>query len=218
LVIAEAGQNHCGDMELAHKLIILAKDNGADLVKFQLYDHNILYANRPDIQDVALSYDQAEELFNYGQGAGIEVFFSVFDIERVKWCEAIGVKRYKVAFSQRKNTELLDAILETDKPCIISSNRPTLFDTLYCVPLYPTRIEELDFSDLDSFDGFSDHTIGLDAAKIAIARGAGIIEKHFSIDHKTGIDAPWSMTPDELKELRRFENVVKSIQETRTPA
>jgi len=63
--------------------------------------------------------------------------------------------------------------------------------------------------DFKILQGFSDHTIGLDAAKIALARGAHIIERHFAIDHQTGVDAEWSMTPSELKELKRFETIVK---------
>ncbi len=60
------------------------------------------------------------------------------------------------------------------------------------------------------FDGFSDHTIGLDCAKIALARGAEIIEKHFTLDKSMyGPDHCLSMTPDELKELVRWEGICK---------
>lgn len=218
MIVAEIGQNWCGDEMLALELIGLAKANGADLVKFQLYDSKKLYG---EYQNTELSFEQTKWLFNYGEELGIEVFFSVFDIERVKWCEEIGVKRYKIAHSQRFN-EVLIAILPIDKPVIISADADRCHgsmgrgwvSTLYCVPKYPTEFKDLEFTQYenifdDLFDGFSDHTIGLDASKIALARGAEIIEKHFCIDHNTGVDAPWSMNPEELKELKRWETVCK---------
>ena len=97
MLIAEVGQNWMGEMTKARALIEFAKENGAHLVKFQLYDYNVLYKGHPEVPDVALSFEQAEGLFEYGQEIGIEVFFSVFDLERIKWCEHIGVKRYKIA-------------------------------------------------------------------------------------------------------------------------
>lgn len=216
MIIAEIGQNHCGKMWLAQNLIALAKENGADLVKFQLYEHKKLYSN--DIPNIELSFEQAKTLFVFGELEGIEVFFSVFDVERVKWCEEIGVKKYKIAYSQRSNEELFNAIKATGKSFFVSSNQYIIYNpkylnysVLYCIPNYPTQFKDLSLCSLVSFEGFSDHTIGLDAAKIALSRGAKIIEKHFAIDHHTGIDAEWSMTPNELKELKRFEGVVKQV-------
>ena len=238
MLIAEIGQNFCGDMELAEKLILLSE--GADLVKFQLYDHKMLYSGNPEIPDVALSFDQAKMLFDYGKENGIEVFFSVFDVERVEWCEQIGVKRYKIPCTMR-DEEALKAVATTNKPVIMSVNFDLGFDGgfhcgssraqvdyLYCVPEYPVLKVQFEvgiFEDTGDklgssdgrgeyhkeYDGFSDHTIGLDASKIAISRGAKIIEKHFAIDHKIGIDAEWSMTPDELKELRRFYDIAQEV-------
>jgi len=199
-IVCEIGQNHCGNMQIAEILIGVAKLFGAGMVKFQLYDTSAIY--KPDspfigqAKEAELSFDNAKRLFDYGSKLGMEVFFSVFDTERIKWCESIGVKRYKIAYSQKDNRELLDAIAATGKPCIISGT------TLYCVPEYPA--EEVDFTHLEDFDGFSDHTVGLEAAKVAIDLGAKMIEKHFTIDHKTGVDAPWSMNPKELKELVRY--------------
>ena len=213
MIIAEVGQNFQGDIGLAKHLICLAKENGADLVKFQLYDSKKLYG---EYQPTELSKEQAFMLFDYGKEIGIEVFFSVFDIERVKWCEEMKINQYKLAFSMRKDQDLLEALYRTRKHVIISTNRIEKYVTgwsyLYCIPHYPTPLSELWFS-LNPFDfyydGYSDHTIGLDACKIALARGAQIIEKHFAIDHKTGVDAEWSMTPDELAELVRFSKVAE---------
>ena len=221
MIIAEIGQNFCGDLQLALKLIIEARDYGADLVKFQLYDSEKLYG---EYHNTELTFPDANYLFNYGKDCGIEVFFSVFDVRRVKWCEEIGVKQYKIASSENQNRSLLEAVSKTGKEYIISSNSLDLVlpglpeygigvKRLYCVASYPTKPEQLHLRNVvfDSkvsycyFDGFSDHTIGLDTSKIALARGAKIIEKHFAIDHYTGVDAEWSMTSSELRELKQFE-------------
>lgn len=218
MLVAEIGQNHCGDMELAKDLIRIALWNGADLAKFQLYDKSI--------GDNPLTKEQAKELFDFGRKIGIQVFFSVFDVERVEWCKEIGVNFYKIAYSERDNLPLMKA-LPDDKVIIISTdyrNGHAIYQTgkqyycirtLYCVSKYPAQLQEVALDKaLEGryrYDGYSDHTIGLDAAKLAFAWGADIVEKHFAIDHKIGVDAEWSMTPEELKELKRWEGVCRGF-------
>ena len=229
MIIAEIGQNWAGDLALAKTLIELAKECGADLVKSQLFDSKALYG---EYKDTELTFEQAKELFDYGEKIGIEVFYSVFDIERVKWCEEIGVKRYKIAYSQRQNDELWEALGETGKPIIASGvllplvycDAPVF--PLFCSPKYPALEKDYEFlwarnwwddMRLGTYSGVSDHTVGMSVVKMAIRLssklGLHILEKHFAIDHKTGVDALWSMTPSELRELKRFENVVKEFCE-----
>ncbi len=205
-IVAEIGQNHMGRMMLACQMIEEAKENGADMVKFQLYDHAKLYSKHPEIPDASLTFTQAKGLFDYGKGIGIEVFFSVFDAEKVKWCEEIGVKVYKIACNMR-DKDTVRAIRNTGKPVIISGKQleVTPFDVdafLYCVPEYPAK--DVILPSFAIFDGFSDHAIGLDTAKQAMDKGARMIEKHFSLSHDMGVDAQWSMTPEELKELAHY--------------
>lgn len=203
IIISEIGQNHCGDMNLAKRMVELAKQWGADAAKFQLYDSKFLYGEK---QYTELTKDQAFMLFEHGKQVGIPVFFSVFDVERIKWCEEMGVQRYKLAYSQKDNKQLRDAIANTQKPCWISGVN------LYCIPKYPALLEDLHFENVDFnvWLGFSDHTLNLDAAKIAMSRGARIIERHFTCgDPKRGVDAPWSMTPMELGELVKFKQSVE---------
>lgn len=217
MIIAEIGQNFLGSIPLAKYMIKLAKDNGADLVKFQLYDTDKLYKKDTELykqaREAELSCDQAKGLFSYGNKVGIEVFFSVFDIERVEWCKQIDVRDYKIAYSQRNNKELINSlpmqvgiIISTDTP-LVDWNR----QYMYCVPKYPADIKDIDFKKMRQFVGFSDHTIGLDVAKIAMARGVKIIEKHFCINHSIGVDAPWSMNVSELRELKRWETTINQI-------
>ncbi len=208
-IISEIGQNHCGDMGLAEYLICQSGLNGADLVKFQLYDSEKLYGKK---QDTELSFEQAKHLFDYGKENGIEIFFSVFDERRIAWCEEMKVSHYKISCAMSTNVFLVNSVLDTKVyPIMLSTSgkwgKDSRFSTLYCIPKYPASVCDLRFSEVDfvnDFQGFSDHTIGLDAAKIALARGAAIIEKHFALDHKTGVDAPWSMDISELKELKRW--------------
>lgn len=222
MIICEIGQNFCGQIPLAKDLIRLAKLGGADLCKFQLYDHNELYKDHPEIPNVELSFKQAKMLFEYGKEVGIEVFFSVFDVERVEWCEEIGVRRYKIACSQNDNKRLLGYLKGTEFPVIVSMDSSSFrtpeingcnWHYLFCVSKYPAEVKDyLCYNSPEYrcfYEGISDHTIGIDASKIALARGAQIIEKHFCFNHSTGIDAPWSMDVDELRELVRFQRVVK---------
>ena len=218
MIIAEVGINHQGDMELAERMIESAKQYGADMVKLQLYDSDRL-ARSPEaykvLKEAELTYKNAIRLFDYGRTCGAEVFFSVFDVERVRWCEEMGVKRYKIAATMRDKATM-DAVVATKKPIIVSLPKVVDLevppgDWLFCVPEYPTPIEHARIPPMSWFEGISDHTIGLDVAKIAIARGAQIIEKHFSLDHQTGADAAWSMTPAELRELKDWEIKCQTI-------
>jgi sialic acid synthase SpsE len=211
MIIAECGQNHAS-LDEAKQLIILAKQNGADFAKFQLFDSAKLYDEHNPSE---LTKAQAKELYDMGEDIGIEVFFSVFDIERVDWCEEIGVKRYKLA-ARMQDEDILKAVKETDKPIYISRdpNLPWLYcdgaHYLYCIAQYPATIRDYKIGSVNfngmPYIGISDHTIGLDLVKAAIARGAQIIEKHFALDHKTGMDAEWGMTPDELRELVEYSS------------
>jgi len=249
MIVCEIGQNHIGSMDLARTLIDLSKRGSADLCKFQLYDHDKLYKDT-NIPNVELTFNQAKELFDYGKSIDMEVFFSVFDVEKVKWCEEIGVKRYKLANSMtdvqeydykpnckmpfvvskesrersKKNLSVIDAIGKTKKPTIASNARHLCLyypQILLCVSNYPATIIDYDFynhcfchewgCDKEHYNGISDHTIGLDASKIALARGAEIIEKHFCLNHDTGIDAPWSMTYGDLIELKRWHDLCASV-------
>lgn len=195
------------------------------LAKFQLFDAEE-DRGKPYYDWVKaheLNFDQAKMLFDYGQEIGIEVFFSVFGVEYVDWCEEIGVKRYKVACDTLFNP-LRDAIRITGKPTIVSSQGDTFhYDDkdkiywLYCIPEYPTPIEHIKMPYFNNptynkWQGFSDHTIGLDASMIALARGAKNIEKHFTLEHNSLFpDDKWSMVPEELMELNRWENICRKV-------
>lgn len=230
LIIAEIGQNHNGDTNIAKELIAAAKEMGADIAKFQLYDVDSIFP--PSFEwyregkEAELSKEQVAELANWCEKVGVEFMSSVFDLKRVKWCEEIGMKRYKIASRSIYDRELIRAIAATGRDIIASLgmyqgkrfpriNTKGKVDFLYCVSEYPTPVEHLNFLEIDfnRYSGFSDHTIGIEAALVAIARGARIIEKHFTLDKGMhGPDHISSMEPAELKQLvdfsRRFERIL----------
>ncbi|MFA5142577.1 MAG: N-acetylneuraminate synthase family protein [Candidatus Omnitrophota bacterium] len=222
-IIAEIGQNHNGEMDLAMMMIHSAKAAGADAVKFQLYEARKLFprANNPWFKyncKTELSRDQVRRLARTCKSVGIEFLASVFDTERVKWLEDVGVKRHKVASRSIRDKKLIAALCRTKKPLLVSLGMwsgkgfPEIpaksgLQFLYCVSKYPAKLSDLNLTkvDFNKYAGFSDHTVGISAAMAALARGAGIIEKHFTLDKNLyGPDHGCSMTPDELKALNRF--------------
>lgn len=226
-LIAEIGQNHNGDMGLAKELIHAAKASGADVAKFQLFDALSTFGkeNNPWFDyncQTELSRDQVEMLADECRNAGIEFMSSVFDVSRIAWLEDVSVKSHKVASRSVHDRDLLTALGNTGKRLIVSlgmwdgSTFPDVtskgpVDFLYCISKYPTPLDDLNFAAVDftRYAGFSDHTLGITAPCAAMARGAKIIEKHFTLDKTTyGPDHEGSMTPDELSELDRFRREV----------
>jgi len=226
-IIAEIGQNHNGDMDLALKMIRQAKASGADVVKFQIYDARALFPQEGNEWfeyncQTELSRDQLERLAEECDRVGIEFLASVFDVERVGWTEDVGVKRYKIASRSIHDRELVQAIADTGKPVIaslgmwdgvefpvIQTRGPVYY--LYCVAKYPAEPAELKLGSVDfgKYSGFSDHSVGITAALVAFSRGARIVEKHFTLDRSLyGPDHVCSMTPEELVRLRGLRDEI----------
>lgn len=231
LIIAEIGQNHNGDMDLAVELIKEAKKNGADIAKFQLYDAKALFPKEGNPWydyncKTEISRDDLNMLNNVCKEEGIEFMASVFDIERIAWLEEIGVKRHKIASRSIHEKEFIDAVLATNKQVLISlgmwdgeefpvfNTTNENIDFLYCIAKYPTELTDLKFANVNfrNYAGFSDHTIGVNAPITAMAMGAQIIEKHFTLDKNMyGPDHTGSMDPAELKQLDTFRKELKQM-------
>jgi len=224
-IIAEIGQNHNGDMVLAKELINAAKENGADVAKFQIFDaletfgkkNNDWYEYNCKTQ---LSKDDVHYLAEVCEKENIEFMSSVFHSRYIEWLEEINVKRYKIASRSIFDHRLIKNLVALNKPLIVSLglwNKNTFPEIntlsnvyfLYCVSKYPAQLSELKFNNVDfeKYGGFSDHTLGINAALIAISRGANILEKHFTLDKKLfGPDHEGSMEPDELSQISKFRN------------
>ena len=184
-IIAEIGINHQGDMSKAIDLIWNCKRAGANVVKFQLYDPK----ERPDIdihpwKDIllksALTKRQVFDLKAECDRANIEFLASCFDKKRIGWCEAIGVKRYKIASKSAYDFELCNAIRATGKPIIQSFGgirmvnkfpsvyfaennlSPKNIKPLYCVSDYPTDLRDIHFYQR-GFNIFAHESLAVDA-------------------------------------------------------
>ena len=219
LIIAELAHNFNGDISLAKRMIWSAKKNGADIVKFQAYDIDAIKksweSHYQELKESQLSKSDLEFLERECKKADIEFACSAFDIQRVIWLEEIGVTRHKLASRSIYNAELIEAMEATGKPIIASLGNwegddiPKIKNAqfLFCIPrrdVLEGGVTEFPKTFV-SYQGFSDHTIGLDYAKLAIDRGAKIIEKHFTFDKNAkGCDQAASMLPEELKELVQY--------------
>jgi N,N'-diacetyllegionaminate synthase len=229
-IIADCGINANGNIEIAKQQIDLAVSAGVDAVKFQVYNSEKLHGvNSPVYKDAKrgeFSYEHFRTLADY---CPIEWFASGFDVGAIDLLEDIGVKRHKIASRSMTDWELLQRINKTKKPVIMSTgNHDTnaiqkalsllnncKVTLLYCVPNYPTKIQDLNFGRMTKLGelfklpiGFSDHTQGFFAGIEAVRLGATVIEKHFTVSRSLdGVDQPCSMEPHEMKLL------VKSIRQ-----
>lgn len=233
IIIAEIGINHNGNIHLAHELIREAKVSGADIAKFQFYDPEKIFgpkgshpdeANYKFAMKIQFGFDEAKQLKKWCDEEGIEFCASVFDIERVEWMESLGMKRYKIASRSVEDRELCEKIFKTEKEAFISlgfwKDKGLPYDYknaqyLYCVPKYPCEYKDIkmpkDFSS-SMYNGYSDHLIGMAGVLSAIARGATVIEKHFTL-HK-GLEGPdhiCSITPDELKIINQYGRQIEAF-------
>ena len=222
IVIAEIGLNHNGNIQLARCLIEEAAAAGADVAKFQFFDISKYFG--PDFEwydacmKARLDFEQAAAVKAHCDAVGIEFCASAFDVEGVEWCERLGVKRHKLASRCIRQHEVIQAMAETGKPMIVSLGMWThkefpqieakgAVHFLHCIAKYPTEPDDVRFHSVDfrRYAGFSDHTIGTTAAKIAIARGAQIVEKHFTLSKRMyGPDHHGSAEPHELLEIVEF--------------
>ncbi len=233
IIIAEIGINHNGSLQLAHELIRQARIAGADIAKFQFYDPYKIFGPSGSFPDpealaqaltVQFGFDEAKQLKAWCDQEGIEFMASVFDLERFGWTESLGVRRHKIASRAARDTELCERILATGGETFISlgfwqgTQVPYAAANaryLYCIPKYPCPYEDVQMprSFADSvYEGFSDHTIGIEASLVAVGRGARILEKHFTLNKGLpGPDHICSATPDELAELSRLARLMEKL-------
>lgn len=208
--IAEIGMNHNGNFDLCFELIKQAKLSGANIVKFQLgWRDKPGEINRIDKKII-------HKLINWAEYFEIEILFSIISEEAYKLIKSFNVKKYKIASrTVIDNPKLIKKILKENKKTIISLGmwkkkklpfpKKKNINYLWCLSKYPCEPKDLrglpkDFNK-SKYDGYSDHSIGIETCLIAISRGAKIIEKHFTLDksNTTIRDHALSATPKEFK-------------------
>lgn len=230
LICAEIGINHNGDINICHEMIRQASIGGADFVKFQLYEPKILFADEPHLieeaQKCQFSKDQFKQVVDWCYEEGIEWFASVFDEDRLEWTENLEMPIYKLASrSVKKTPEFCKTIAKLGKPVYASLgmsedvNILELFEgydnvkLLYCVSEYPASFESYKNQPIDYqtslYEGISDHTLGIETSLIAISRGAGFVEKHFTLSKTMeGSDHILSIDPGELSDLVKYGKLI----------
>lgn len=214
IFIAEIGMNHNGNFDLAFELIKQAKESGADIVKFQLGWRD----KEGEINQI--NEEVLKKLKRWADYFEIEILFSIISEKAFELIKNIDIKRFKIASRTLIDNFLLaEKIVQEGKETIISlgmwdkNELPFSLKQygnvryMWCLSKYPTEPIDLislpkDFKDT-SFLGYSDHSIGIETCFIAIARGATIIEKHFTLDKsdRTIRDHALSATPDEFRYL-----------------
>lgn len=212
IFIAEIGMNHNGNINLCYELIKQAKYAGANIAKFQLgwrdKPGEINHITKKDLKNI----------LSWGKYFNIQVMFSIITEDAFKLIKKFSPNSYKIASrTVIDNKNLVKKILKQKKTTYISLgmwNKKKLPFTktknikyLWCKSTYPNTLKDLKGFPMNfrksPYDGFSDHTIGIETSLLAIARGAEIIEKHFTLDKSnTSIrDHALSATPEEFKTL-----------------
>ncbi|EAH6261038.1 N-acetylneuraminate synthase [Campylobacter upsaliensis] len=244
LIIAEAGVNHNGDINLAKKLIEQAAKAGADVVKFQTFKANSCVSVSAKkakyqlettakeesqlemIKKLELSYESHFELMKHCKKHGIAFLSTPFDLESVEFLRGLDLPYFKIPSGEITNLPYLKAVAKCKKKVLLSTGMANLGEIeaaleilrkngtrnitlLHCNTEYPTPFEDVNLNALKTLKeafklevGYSDHTEGIVASLGAVALGAVVIEKHFTLDKTMeGPDHRASLEFEELKAL-----------------
>jgi len=268
-VIAEAGVNHNGSIDLARRLVDVAADAGADAVKFQTFRADKLVTRRAEkaayqvantgtegaqvemLRRLELSDNEHQILVDHCRDRGIRFMSTAFDMDSLAYLSALDMPAVKIPSGDITYGPMLLAAARLGKPLIVSTGMATLGDIedaldviafaltrpgvpagradlenarlgaaghaalsravtlLHCVTQYPAPPESVNLKAMDTMAaafglpvGYSDHTLGTAVSIAAVARGATVIEKHFTLDRTLdGPDHKASLEPDELNSL-----------------
>ena len=256
-IIAEAGVNHNGSIELAKRLVDAAKEAGADAVKFQTFKADRIVtksAVKADYQKVSTSETENQfdmikkleldkkahlELVEYCKYKNIMFCSAAFDLESIDLLKEIGIPFWKIPSGEITNLPFLKKIGGFNEQVILSSGMADLGEiesalnilqeagteknkitVLHCNTEYPTPFKDVNLLAMrtihDAFKvriGYSDHTLGIEVPIAAVAMGASVIEKHFTLDRNMeGPDHRASLEPDELKQMiRSIRNIEEAL-------
>lgn len=253
-IIAEAGVNHGGDLDLALKMIDVAVEAGADAIKFQSFKAGSLilkdvglapYQERAlskgisqyeMLENLEMSIEMAASLQRACKAKNIEFLTTPFDAESLDEISRLELGAYKIASTDLTNPHFIQKVAGLKAPVILSTGMS--YDSevdiavsavkkesselvlLQCASNYPVPINEVNLSVMTAFTnkygcvvGYSDHTLGMEAPMAAVAIGAKVIEKHFTLDRTfEGPDHAASLEPEELvtmiRQIRTVEQMI----------
>ena len=243
-IIAEAGVNHNGSIELAKQMVEAAAKAGADYIKFQTFKPEKLvskYAQKADYQKkttgnnesqlqmlekLALSYDDFVELKKYCEQIGIGFLSTPFDEDSIRFLDSLDMDFCKIPSGEITNYPYLVQIAQTGRDIVLSTGMCEMdeiadamkvleesgagnISLLHCNTEYPTPYEDVNLLAMKQMRtafkkqvGYSDHTVGIEVPIAAVALGAEIIEKHFTLDkNMEGPDHKASLEPLELSQM-----------------
>lgn len=255
LIIAEAGVNHNGKLELALQLCDAAKEAGADVIKFQTWktesiitstvsqaDYQTINTGKEESQfdmlkKLELSYSDFSKIKNHCDAINITFASTADDAESLDFLVSLGIPFIKIGSGEIGNVSYLRYMGSKHMPVILSTGMSTLSDIdislqalhdggatditlLHCTTSYPCAFENVNLKAMltikDAFKlpvGYSDHTLGNSISIAAVALGATVIEKHFTLDkNMDGPDHKASLNPAEfkllVKEIRNIETAM----------
>lgn len=243
-IIAEAGVNHNGSLELAKKLAYQAKLAGADIVKYQTAKLDSLVSKEAKmaeyqkqntgksmsqkemLKNLLLTFDEFEQLSQYCAEIGIQFLSTPFDEESIDFLNRLGCSFWKIPSGEITNYPYLMKIAATGKPVVLSTGMSSMEEVracydllktngienitlLHCTTQYPTEYEDINLNAMITLKkefgcpvGYSDHSRGIEVPIAAVAMGASVIEKHFTLDRTMeGPDHRASLEPRELKQM-----------------
>lgn len=246
LIIAEAGVNHNGSLEIAKQLVDRASDAGVDIIKFQTFNSKNLVSKSARMAEyqqkntghvesqytmlkrLELSANDHYELIQYCEKKKIRFFSTAFDLESIDFLHSLKMGLWKIPSGEITNYPYLKKIASFHEPVILSTGMCSLEDVaaaldvfvkagcdkqnitiLHCNTEYPTPFCDVNLRAMFEIErsfgtkiGYSDHTNGIEVPIAAVAMGATVIEKHFTLDRNMeGPDHKASLEPDELKKM-----------------
>ena len=238
-IIAEIGNNHNGSYDLALKMVDAAIDAGVDCVKFQMRNMTSVYRKKSLakqgedlgteyvldlLERFQLSQDEHRNIAKYCDENDILYMCTPWDSDSVVTLESLDVKAYKVASADLTNLPLIEILIATQKPLILSTgmsshdeiqittnflnSRNAEFVLLHCNSTYPAPFHDINLNwikklkDIHPLIGYSGHERGIAVTLAAVGLGAKVVERHFTFDRSMeGPDHAASLERDELKAL-----------------
>ncbi len=258
-IIAEAGVNHNGNLEMALQLVDQAAAVGADAIKFQTFkadnvvvrgtekaEYQKQFTSASDQHEMIRALELDEEAHSIiakrCQEKQIEFMSTPFDDWGVDLLLRLGMKRIKIASGELTNRPFIEMVARTGAPLILSTGMATLAEVkrsvdwiqaqrrheedkswltiLHCTSNYPTDPEDVNLRAMRTLVheiqfpvGYSDHTLGIEISLAAVAMGATVIEKHFTLDRSLpGPDHQASLSPDDLEAMvRGIRNIERAF-------
>lgn len=256
IIIAEAGVNHNGDVDLAKQLIVAAASAGADYVKFQTFRAEKLVQKKAGkaayqiantgnndsqfemLKKLELSEEDHQVLIDYCREKNIQFLSTAFDMDSVDFLKD-KITVYKIPSGEITNLPYLQKVAGLKLPIILSTGMATMQEVkdtievltkhgadknsitvLHCNTEYPTPMQDVNLLAMQSMQkeievavGYSDHTLGIEVPIAAVALGASVIEKHFTIDRNLeGPDHKASLEPEELKAMiKAIRNIEQAL-------